>query len=476
MTFKILTVGWEPYLIRELLVPVGQRLGIEFTHGLVGDARRLEHVAKSLPNQRFLSLSKSVREALPEPDLNLLASLESTGVPTFRAMIQGDRVLRHRPESEALGYATLVARNIEQAIKVHKPDLVLGSHDSLHAATGLAVSKANGVPWTTMVFTVIPDDLTGFSKGLTPDQLVPIRREVTDNLRADARRIMERVRGKEQKVLAYRPPATVNQKLVQYGSAVRNLYRRVRRPSRLGADAFTFPTIAERAGDIFRRMANNALLPKRQMLTTPPVGRYAYYPMHMAPESMLDTWAPFYQDQISFIRQLTLSLPIELTLVVKLHFSDPDNYTRRQLRQLMSLPRLRIADPNAPGAAFLEGADLVIGIQGTSSLEAALLGKPVLMFGESPYLHFPYTERAKRPDELHGQIARMLKHAGRQDSAIVEAYATYLARYMPGRINDWARPITSAELERYVACFSRLREFVCSQGACRNWYASPKFE
>lgn len=475
MTFKILTVGWEPGLIERLLIPIGQQLGFEFIHGLVGDARRLEHVAKSLPSQKFLSLSKSGQAALPEADLALLGGLESFGVPTFRAMIQGDRVLRHRSEREALGYATLIARNLERAIETYQPDLVLGSHDSLHAAIGLAVSKAHGVPWVTLVFSVIPDDLTGFSKALTPDQLVPIKRDVTDELRAQAQGIIERVRGKDQQVLAYRPPATLKQKLIQYGDAGRNLYRRASSPSRLGVDAFTFPTITERAGDLARRMANSAMLPKQQMLTAPPLGRYAYFPLHMAPESMLDTWAPFYQDQLAFVRQLSLSLPIGLELVVKLHFSSPDNYTRKQLRQLMSLPRVKIANPNASGAALMEGADLVIGIQGTSSLEAALMGKPVLMFGDSPYLHFPYTERAKRPDELFAQIALMLKQVNRQDSAIVEAYATYLARYMPGRINNWERAITATELERYVECFSSLRDYIGVPGTITNWYKSGTF-
>lgn len=470
MTFKIITVGWEPYLIEQLLAPVGKQTGIDFVHGLVGDARRLEHVAKLIPSQQFIPLSKSGSEVLPEPDVDLLASLESAGVPTFRAMLQGDGVLRYRSEREALGYATLIARNIEQAISAWRPDLILGSHDSLHAATGLAVSKKNGIPWVTMVFPVIPDNLTGFSKALTPDKVVPLGREVTDDLKAEAKIIIESVRSKKQKVIAYRPPATIAQKITRYGDAAINLYRRFWSSPALGADRFTFPTVAQRFRDVSRRGVNSVLLPKRQMLKVPPVGRYAYFPLHMAPESMLDTWAPFYQDQIAFVRQLSLSLPINLEFVVKLHFSDPDNYSREQIQQLMRLPRLRIAHPNAPGASFLEGADLVIGIQGTSSLEAALMGKPVLMFGDSPYLHFPYTERAKRPDELYAQIARMLEKTDRDDSAIIGAYATYLARYMPGRINDWSRPITPAELERYVACFARLKDFVRSPGSVSNWY------
>jgi len=158
-----------------------------------------------------------------------------------------------------------------------------------------------------------------------------------------------------------------------------------------------------------------------------------------------------------------------------LHFSDPDNYSRRQLQRLMKLPRLHIAHPNAPGGAFIENAALVVGIQGTSCLEAALLGKPVLIFGDSPYQHFPRTERARRPDEIYQQIRRMLELPPPSDEEIVEAYAVYMARYMPGRINDWTRPIEEDELARLADCFRALRAYVGTPGNRANWYKQPPF-
>ena len=195
----------------------------------------------------------------------------------------------------------------------------------------------------------------------------------------------------------------------------------------------------------------------------------------MAPESSVDTWAPFYQNQLAFVAQLSLAIPADMAFVVKLHFSDPDNYSRRQLQQLMKLPRLHIAHPNAPGSAFIEEAALVVGIQGTSCLEAALLGKPVLIFGDSPHQHFPRTERAKRPDELHQQVRRMLELPPPSDEEIVEAFAAYMARYMPGRINDWNRPIEEDELERLSDCFRALRSYLEVPTNRANWYHEPPF-
>jgi hypothetical protein len=211
------------------------------------------------------------------------------------------------------------------------------------------------------------------------------------------------------------------------------------------------------------------------MLTAPPQTRFVFFPLHMAPESSIDTWAPFYQNQLALMAQLSLAIPVHLEFVVKLHFSDPDNYSRSQLLQLMQLPRLRIARPDASSHAFLKQATLVIGIQGTACLEAALLGKPVLLLGDSPYQHFPRTERAKRPDEVHQQIRRMLELPPRSDEEIVEAFAAYMARYMPGRINDWSRRIEQDELERLSDCFRALRAYVEVPANRESWYKQPAF-
>lgn len=474
MTFRILTIGWEPYFINDLLAPI-EVTGIDFVHGLVGDASRIARVQAEYPSLKVVSLSKSKDEPLPEPDYELLASLESIAVPTIRSMVQGDRVLRYRPEREALGYATLLANRIAETLKEFRPNLVLASHDSIHSAMSLAVAKSLGIPWVALAFPVIPADLTGFCNALTPDSLVPIVRPVDEPLLARAKSIMHNVRSKQQKVVAYRAPASLSQWVKQYLHHGSNLVRRKRNLDLLGIDRFTYHSAGERFLDVARRSFNRLLLPTKDMLAAPPQGPFIYFPFHMSPESMLDTWAPFYQDQIAFVSQMALAVPADTEIVIKLHFSDPDNYTRSQLQKLMKFPSLHIAHPNAPGSAFLEKAALVIGIHGTSCIEASLLGKPVLIFGDSPYQHFPRSERALRPDLLYGQIRRMLDLPPATDDEIEAAYAAYLARYMPGRINDWSQPVEPEQLERYAECFRSLRLYLEDSNNYKNWYQQQPF-
>jgi hypothetical protein len=475
-TFRALTVGWEPYFINDLLVPIEQHTGIHFTHGLVGDSSRLSCAQEQFPLAKFVALSKKKEDSLPVPDFELLASLECVGVPTVRSMILGDRVLRHRPESEALGYASLLACRIRSTLQEMQPDVVLGSVDSLHAAVSLAVARSLGIPWVAMSFPVIPDNLTGFCKGLMPDTLVPIQRAANERMRDEARALIRNVRSRKQKVVAFRAPVSLKQWALQYLVSGRNLLRRKWKAGVLGIDRFTYPSVGERLYDIVRRTFNRLCLPTGSMLGAPPERRFVYYPLHMAPESMLDTWAPFYQDQLACIRQVAQAIPADLDFVIKLHFSDPDNYSRWQLSQLMKLPRLHVAHPSASGSDFIERAALVVGIQGTSCLEAALLGKPVLIFGDSPYQHFPRTERARRPDEVYQQIRRMLNTPPSSDEEIVEAYVAYMARYMPGRVNDWSRPIEGDELDRLSVCFRALRAYVEVSANREGWYKQPPFE
>jgi hypothetical protein len=473
--FKIFTIGWEPAFAHALLEPIAKRTGIEFSHGLVGDARRLGIAQGDFPDSTWLALSKPRGERLPAPDVDLLASLESVGIPTVRTMIRGDRVLRHRDPEEALGYATLLAREIIAAVSKEQPSLVLGNFDSLHSAIGLAVAKSRGIPWVALAFSVIPDNLTWFCKGMTPETLVPFERDADERLLTEAREVMLRYRAKAVKIIAYQPPVSARERAQETLQLARNLGRRFTSSLALGVDHFTFPTIHERMSEVGRRFKNRLRFPGEKMLMTPPAGRFVFFPLHMAPESSVDTWAPMYQNQLELASQLSLAVPADMEVVVKLHFSDPDNYSADRLNALLHLPHVRIAHPRAPARAFIENASLVIGIQGTASLEAALLGKPVLLFGDSPYQHFPRSERAQRPDELHAQILRMIERAPPTDDEIVRAFAAYIARYRPGRINDWKLALRDEDLDRLADCFRALKQYVEIPGNREAWYETPPF-
>lgn len=466
-----LSVGWDLRLIDKLLGSVEKNSDIKFIHSLTVSESKIVDIKRKYPYYEFEALSKCKRDNLPEPDYELLSGLETEGVPTIKNMILGDPYLRYMEIEKSLSYATLIAKKLISIIEKYKPDFVIASHDRIHSGISLAVSKKMQIPFVALAFTVIPENLTGFCNYLTPNSLVPIHRNLTEEIKNEAAQTIELYRKNKQKIMAFKAPFGTYSYLKKLNNHVKNYIKRICDETEL--DEFSMPPFWASFSNIIRRTFNRVRLPTRYMIHTPPSCRYVYYPLHMSPESMIDTWAPFYQNQLHFLQQLSRAIPINLKFVIKLHFSDPDNYSPHELKKLISIPGVLIAHPNASGREFIEKSTLVVGITGTSCLEAALLRKPVLIFGDSPYVNFPRSERAGTLDQLHSQILKMINRPPPDESEILDAYSRYLARYMHGISNDWNNEISKKDTVSLTNCFNQLVAYINVRENVEKWYDCP---
>lgn len=453
--FRILTIGWNPWFARKMLGPIQDSIALVSDHGVVGDPDRIERI-KMPGGMRVIALSPRKGQALPAPDLQFLASLEAADVPSVRNMILGDRVLNQLPPDTAVAYASFLGKRIEAAIGETRPDLVLGSFDSLHSGMGLAVARKMGVPWVSLVYTAIPAGQTAFSTQMNPNALLPITRKKDEQLYDEAQAIIDGFRQRDPKIYRNVALSDVRFTIRRLGMHVVNLIDRFFSTPEEGRDPYTWPTIHRRMRDVLRRAWNNATLPRRSFVHEPPVGNFAYYPLHMQPESSVDNWAPFYQDQLALAQLVLRALPADFSLVVKLHFIDPDNYSRAELKKLLKLPGVKVADPLSPSRLFLEATKLVIGIQGTACLEAGLMGKPTLIFGDSPYQYFPNTERARDVNSLQQQIDSLIARPSPSDAQIRECVAEYISRFQNGSCNDWNISPSPAESKNLTKLFEKL--------------------
>jgi hypothetical protein len=193
---------------------------------------------------------------------------------------------------------------------------------------------------------------------------------------------------------------------------------------------------------------------------SPPRARYALFALHTQPESSIDVWAPFFSNQMWVIELLARSLPADCRLLVKIHKSDIARYSREQLDRMRAFPGVELVRPFADTRKLLEAASLVVGIQGTIGLEAALLGKPVIMMGESPVAVFPSVSSIGRLDELPGLVRRKLEEPAPSRAGIVDAFAAYLRPFRAASHNDWSAPPSDGEARRFAALFSTLRDHV----------------
>jgi hypothetical protein len=69
----------------------------------------------------------------------------------------------------------------------------------------------------------------------------------------------------------------------------------------------------------------------------------------------------------------------------------------------------------------------------------------------------------------------MLERPAPGDEEILDAYATYIARYMPARINVWERPIEPEHVDKFAACFRALRSYFDDSRHVVEWYSHRPF-
>lgn len=117
--------------------------------------------------------------------------------------------------------------------------------------------------------------------------------------------------------------------------------------------------------------------------------RYAFFPLHTEPEVSLLVYGRPYVNQIEIIRTLAMSLPVDMVLVVKEHPWMVGKRSLSAYKKILNIPRLKLADPSTEARTLISGAALVVVVTGSVALEAAMLGKPVITFGDCPYNLLP---------------------------------------------------------------------------------------
>lgn len=150
---------------------------------------------------------------------------------------------------------------------------------------------------------------------------------------------------------------------------------------------------------------------------------YAFFPLHTEPEVSLLVYGRPYVNQIEVIRSLAMNLPADRILLVKEHPWMVGKRSMDYYNALLNIPRVRLVQPSVDARDLILNADLVTVITGSIALEATILGKPVLTFGDCPYNALPpsMVQRVTDPRVLSLQIRNLLESQAPNDVAL-EAY------------------------------------------------------
>jgi hypothetical protein len=131
--------------------------------------------------------------------------------------------------------------------------------------------------------------------------------------------------------------------------------------------------------------------------------RYVFFPLHTEPEVSLLVYGRPYINQIEVLRMLAINLPVDTVLVVKEHPWMVGKRSLSAYQKMLDIPRVRFADPALEARNLVKQADLVAVVTGSVALEAAMLGKPVITFGDCPYNLLPDTMVRRCADPRHLQ-------------------------------------------------------------------------
>ncbi len=171
-----------------------------------------------------------------------------------------------------------------------------------------------------------------------------------------------------------------------------------------------------------------------------PRGPYVYFPLHYEPERTTTPDGGAFTDQLRAIARLRALLPPEMAICVKEHPSQFNPFMKGHLGRtpafyeaLGRIAGVHLLPPEASSAELLLGAAAVATITGTVGLEAALLGKRVLVFGHPWFAGCPNT---MAHDPSRQEIAGALLAPAEPRAAVAGWLAAKLAACgLPGCVN-----------------------------------------
>ena len=137
--------------------------------------------------------------------------------------------------------------------------------------------------------------------------------------------------------------------------------------------------------------------------------RFVFYPLQTEPEMALQWMSPECFCQLGVIASLVRDLPVGVLLAVKdtVHAVGrrPDDFYD-QIREFKNVVLLDVMER---GVDVVGQAAAVATISSTAGLEAAIMGKPVIMFGRhNGYQFVPHVQLVTREEDLRPALRRAL--------------------------------------------------------------------
>lgn len=458
---KVLTIGWDIKLIEGILFEVESESDIRFYNFVYDDV--YEKVFNSKEKDFFYKIPNQKEVELGKIDLDYIVEFEKYSPYTVISLILCDRVIKNIKYEKALLYVTTILKSIERIVLEIEPDYLVGSWDSVLPGLAKMVALKYHIPFYVTKFSVIPDKLVSICDYPNPNRELEIFVKSDQENTDFATQVLDNWLDQRIKAPAYRSVLSIFDILKRIPFHFVALSRRIRNTFTHGRNRFIEYPLRKLLFEYLRKKSNIIFRDKSLFISKIPNESFFFYGFHMQPESSIDVWAPFYSNQFQVVESIARSMPVGYVLCIKIHISDADNYSNNQLRKYLAIPGVKIVSPFVSSRSFIENATMIFSIQGTIGLEGCLLGKQVVMFGDSPVTRFSSADKVQFIEDLPILVKDKLQRIRPNKEEIVKGLASYLKNYMPASSDDWVTTLriglTDNEVDNYVKLFDRLTNF-----------------
>jgi hypothetical protein len=131
-----------------------------------------------------------------------------------------------------------------------------------------------------------------------------------------------------------------------------------------------------------------------------PKNKYVYYPLATIPEASTLIRAIDFYDELSNIKQISLNIPINFKLVIKLHPNMKGKNSIKFLKDIKKIFNVIVLDYSVPSYEVMKNSECVIVTSGTTGLESLALGKKTVIVGNPSYSYLKSCFKIKSFSEL----------------------------------------------------------------------------
>ena len=167
------------------------------------------------------------------------------------------------------------------------------------------------------------------------------------------------------------------------------------------------------------------------LYSTPEEEDYVFYPLHFEPEITTLVLSPFYFDQVALIRQIARSLPLHFKLYIKEHPAMIYHRSTSYYKELLKIPNVKLVDYNIKSVELIKKSKLITTISGTAGLEASLLAKPVITFGNIFYNSLSFVKRIHDIETLPELINKQIEYFNYDEKEMVNFVAAIFKDAIP---------------------------------------------